>query len=168
MKFKAIVAVGSNLGNRKQIIAAGIEELAHGTDHILAQSPLYETPPMGGAADLPFINGAILIETQRPPQDLLDYLLRIERKFGRVRERPWGNRTLDLDIILMVDENETPLIIHEPGLMIPHPESLKRDFVLIPAADVGPNWIHPATGTTLKAEVLKRGYHLTVEKSSPP
>lgn len=166
-KFKAIVAFGSNLGNRQQTIACGFDHIAHDSLQILARSPLYETPPMGGAADQPFINGAILVETELSPQELLKYLLAVEQSLGRVRERPWGNRTLDLDIILMVNEAQTPMIVREPGLILPHPESLKRDFVLVPAADIAPDWIHPETGHTLKEEVQRRGYHLIPEEPSP-
>jgi 2-amino-4-hydroxy-6-hydroxymethyldihydropteridine diphosphokinase len=69
---------------------------------------------------------------------LLENLLAIEQKFGRVRQEHWGPRTLDLDLLLYDD-----LILHEPNLQIPHPRMAERAFVLVPLAEIAPNWLDP-------------------------
>jgi 2-amino-4-hydroxy-6-hydroxymethyldihydropteridine diphosphokinase len=77
---------------------------------------------------------------QLSPQKLLDTLLNIEQEFGRVRQKHWGPRTLDLDILLFDD-----LILETPDLQIPHPRMTQRAFVLVPLAEIAPDWIEPVS-----------------------
>ncbi len=86
------------------------------------------------------MNGCAILETSLTPEDLLQILLGIEQKFGRIRREKWGPRTLDLDLLLYDD-----LILDTPNLTIPHPLMLDRAFVLVPLADIGATWVHPIT-----------------------
>ncbi len=157
--YRAIIAFGSNLGDRKKQIDEGLNMLAEFGVHLDKISPFYETDPIG-AADQTFVNGAALVSTNLSPLDLLQALLVVERRCHRVRTIHWGNRTLDLDIILMQDAAGSPIVYQSDGLTIPHPRSLERDFVLVPAAAVAPEWVHPQTGHTLLDEVISRKYKL--------
>lgn len=157
--YRAIIAFGSNMGDRKKQIDEGLNMLEESGVHMDRCSPFYETAPIG-AADQTFVNGAALVSTNLPPPDLLETLLAVEKRCKRVRTIHWGNRTLDLDIILMQDASGSPIIHQSAGLTIPHPRSLERDFVLVPAADVAPDWVHPQTMNTLVDEVVARKYHL--------
>jgi 2-amino-4-hydroxy-6-hydroxymethyldihydropteridine diphosphokinase len=102
-----------------------------------------------------FINAAAIVHTMLEPEALLEFLLEVERKFGRVRTVKWGPRTLDLDILLYED-----MQIDLPGLKVPHPLMSERLFVLQPLAEIEPNWLHPGLGLSIN-EMLSR----IIEKS---
>lgn len=156
MRYWYLIAMGSNLGLRTETLHHGIKLLNERCGVVTAVAPFYETVPIG-AADKPFINSALLLQTDCAPGELLRLALSIEAELGRTREVHWGNRTLDLDILLATD-NERSLIQQEKGLTIPHPRLLERDFALVPAADIAPDWVHPASGLTLAEECRRRGY----------
>lgn len=126
MKDIAYVALGSNLGQREVFLAQARDAIARlaGT-HVLGQTEVLETAPIGPIAQGPFLNQMIAIETVLAPSELLAELQRIEADAGRVRDARWGPRTLDLDIVLF--EKQT---VREPGLTVPHPELSNRDFWL--------------------------------------
>lgn len=150
-----LVAIGSNLGDRMALIREAMDQVEARCGLITARSSLYETAPVG-AADQSFLNGAFMVRSGLRPEDLLRSLLAIEKGLGRTREVHWGNRTIDLDIVMAVDESGNVLKIMQPGLQIPHPRMLERDFVLVPAAEIGGSWIHPVTGNTLAGESAAR------------
>jgi 2-amino-4-hydroxy-6-hydroxymethyldihydropteridine diphosphokinase len=136
------VALGSNLGNPAANVRAGVEALAMLRDTRLAAiSSLYVNPPVGYADQPDFVNAVAKIETGLAPRALLDALLAIERRFGRVREFPNAPRTLDLDIVLYGSET-----IVEPGLTIPHPRMHERAFVVVPLAEIAPDLVVPGHG----------------------
>jgi 2-amino-4-hydroxy-6-hydroxymethyldihydropteridine diphosphokinase len=147
---RAYVGVGANLGDREETILAAIDLLAvqPGVD-VVGVSALRETEPWGPVEQPPYLNGAVALETDLDPRDLLDVLLDVERRFGRNRamEVRWGPRTLDLDLLLHGD-----LVLDEPGLALPHPRLHERRFVLEPLADLGPALVVPGRGTV--AELL--------------
>jgi 2-amino-4-hydroxy-6-hydroxymethyldihydropteridine diphosphokinase len=146
---RAVVALGSNLRPRRATLLAAVDELGAlpGT-RVLAVSGLCETAPVDCAGDAPaFVNGACLLETALGPRALLDALLAIERRHGRVRGEDvprHAPRTLDLDLILHGES-----VVDEPGLTLPHPRAHERLFVLEPAAEVAPALVHPVLGATL-------------------
>ncbi len=131
----AVVALGSNLDDPEAHVTRGFEDLAAiPQTQLLARSSLYRTKPVGYANQPDFINACALVETRLGPRKLLDALLAIEKRHGRVREIPNGPRTLDLDIIAYGDQ-----AIDEPGLVIPHPRAHERAFVLDPLREVWPD-----------------------------
>jgi 2-amino-4-hydroxy-6-hydroxymethyldihydropteridine diphosphokinase len=148
-----VLALGANLGDREYYIGQAIEAIRTSCGPILRQSRLLETEAMG-AADRPFLNGALVIQSKLDPHALLQKLLQIEQSLGRTRETRWGNRTIDLDIILWKDEHGDFPGVKTPTLTIPHPEMHKRLFVLEPAAEVAADWRHAERQITL-AELLR-------------
>ena len=140
----AFVGIGSNLGEPEQQIAAALEQLAaeEGIE-LVAVSALRETEPVGYLDQPSFVNGAAQLETELPPRELLERLLSIEARLGRVRgEGPrFGPRTIDLDLLVYGDET-----IDEPGLTVPHPRLPERRFALEPLAELAPNLEIPGLG----------------------
>ncbi|MEE9451383.1 MAG: 2-amino-4-hydroxy-6-hydroxymethyldihydropteridine diphosphokinase, partial [Gammaproteobacteria bacterium] len=105
---------------------------------VIKSSRLYQSPPLGPQDQPDFINAVVKIHTSTLPHDLLNLLLAIENKHGRIRQQHWGARTLDLDILLYGDQ-----CINDPNLTIPHPEMLKRHFVLAPLREIEPDLVLP-------------------------
>jgi 2-amino-4-hydroxy-6-hydroxymethyldihydropteridine diphosphokinase len=138
----AYVALGSNLGDPVANVRAGVEALAMMPDTRLAAiSSLYLNPPVGYVDQPDFVNAVARIETALAPRALLDELLEIERRFGRVRDFPNAPRTLDLDIVLYGSDATV-----EPGLVIPHPRMHERAFVVVPLAEIAPDLVVPGRG----------------------
>ena len=132
---RVAIALGSNLDDPEAQVRRGFDEIgALPKTKLLARSRLYRTAPVGYADQPDFINACALVETSLAPRALLDELLAIEQRHGRVRTIPNGPRTLDLDIILYGDRR-----IDEPGLTVPHPRAHEREFVLKPLLEVWPD-----------------------------
>lgn len=147
--FQAAIALGANLGDRAANIAAAIDRIgALDRSELLAVSTIIETEPVGPQDQPRFLNTCCLLETALSARDLLDALQAVERDLGRDRdrERRWGPRLIDLDLLLF-DE----LVIDEPGLTIPHPRMHERAFVLQPLAAIAPQWVHPVLHETVAA-----------------
>ena len=136
--MRAYIGVGANLGDREATIRAAVGRLG---DEVVAVSALRETEPWGVTDQPPFLNGAVLLETDRPPRALLERLLEVERELGRVRERRYGPRTIDLDLLLYGDR-----VVDEPGLAVPHPRLHERAFALEPLLDLDPDLEIPGRG----------------------
>ena len=139
----AYVGLGANLGSREAMLRRAVELLgeADGVE-VLAVSQLRETEPVGVFDQPLFLNGAVAVETTRTPRQLLDLLLEIERSLGRVREKRWGPRTVDLDLLVYGDE-----VVDEPGLRVPHPRLHERRFALAPLAELDPDLAIPGRGS---------------------
>jgi 2-amino-4-hydroxy-6-hydroxymethyldihydropteridine diphosphokinase len=133
----AYVGLGSNLGDRETTIRAAIAAL----DGVVGVSELRETDPVGFTEQPAFLNGAIAVETQLSPRELLESLLAIERELGRERGERWGPRTIDLDLLLYGTET-----VNEPGLTVPHPHLHERRFALEPLAELDPELVVPGRG----------------------
>jgi 2-amino-4-hydroxy-6-hydroxymethyldihydropteridine diphosphokinase len=140
--MKAVVALGSNLGDRREAIAFAAARLSRLLGD-LTLSAIIETEPEGeGLGDQPLYLNAVLVgETSLGARELLDRLLEIEADFGRTRPAPGAARTLDLDLVLLGDA-----VIEEPGLQVPHPRFRERFFVLGPLAQLEPDLRDPVTG----------------------
>lgn len=134
----AYIGLGSNLGDRERLIAEAAELI--GATRL---STVIETEPWGIADQPRFLNAVAEVETPLTARLLLDLLLDVERRLGRERlGAQWGPRTIDLDLLLYGDET-----IDEPGLIVPHPHLLQRDFVLRPLAELVPSLKIPGSGT---------------------
>ncbi|MCI8527799.1 MAG: 2-amino-4-hydroxy-6-hydroxymethyldihydropteridine diphosphokinase [Lachnospiraceae bacterium] len=143
---KAYLAIGSNLGDRREYMTYGVEALADRREIVVKQvSEFIVTKPYGGVEQEDFLNGALEIETILGPEELLQVLHEIEQGAGRERLVHWGPRTLDLDL-LFYDR----LCYQSHDLVIPHPDLENREFVLRPLSAIAPYWRHPATGKTVK------------------
>lgn len=143
---RAYLSLGSSMGDRKNYLDTAIEKLntCRGIS-VLNISNYIETAPCGGVAKNNFLNCAVEIETLLSPRELLSTIHRIEGECGRVRERHWDDRTLDIDIIFFGKH-----IVLEDDLIIPHPEYYKRDFVLTPLKQIAPDFICPKLNKSLK------------------
>jgi 2-amino-4-hydroxy-6-hydroxymethyldihydropteridine diphosphokinase len=138
----AYIGLGSNLENPLQQIKTAINDLQSLADiTIVSVSSLYQSPPMGPADQPDYINAVLSLETTLPPHQLLDALQSVEQLHGRVRKRHWGERTLDLDILLYGDQ-----ILDDERLKIPHPGLPERAFVLYPLAEIAPEVEIPGIG----------------------
>ena len=138
----AYIGLGSNLGDREATIRRAAELI--GAERL---SPLFETEPWGLRDQPSFLNAAAEVETSLTARSFLDRLLDVERRLGRERIGPrWGPRTIDLDLLLWGDER-----ISEPGLEVPHPLMLEREFVLEPLAALVPDREIPGNGTVSEA-----------------
>ena len=132
----AIIALGGNVGDVRATFKSAIADICTlAQAKLLARSSDYATPPWGEEQQPPFVNACIEIESKLAPHALLDLLQAVERKFGRDRtkERRWGPRTLDLDLIAYDD-----LTLRTEALTLPHPRVLERAFVLVPLAEIAP------------------------------
>jgi 2-amino-4-hydroxy-6-hydroxymethyldihydropteridine diphosphokinase len=135
------IGLGSNLGDSRQILIEAVQKLA--TLGTVKTSRLYQSPPMGPQDQPNYLNAAVQLITDLEPLALLDELQRFEQESGRVRLRHWGERTLDLDLLIYGEEQ-----IHNERLTVPHIGVMDRDFVLMPLLDLDANF-------QLKGQLLK-------------
>ena len=126
---RAFLALGSNLGDRRALLAAAVANL----DEVVAISPVYETDPVGGPDQGPYLNIVVELRTERSARELLGTALELEAAAGRRRRVRWGPRTLDVDVLWV--EGETA---EAPDLNVPHPRMHDRGFVMVPLADLAP------------------------------
>ncbi|HEX2841102.1 2-amino-4-hydroxy-6-hydroxymethyldihydropteridine diphosphokinase [Hyphomicrobium sp.] len=133
--FDALIGLGSNVGDKAANIARAVELLtAPGDIRLLRSSKLYRTAPWGVLDQDWFVNACIAIATALPPHELLARCLGVEDTMQRVRERRWGPRVIDLDVLVYRD-----VAMNEHDLILPHPRIQERGFVLVPMRDVAPD-----------------------------
>ncbi len=148
---KAYIALGTNLGDRLENLKRALGLLNIEQDiSVLKISPVYETAPVGGPEQGPFLNACAAIETGLPPEKLLLKMLHIEDELGRVREERWGPRLIDLDLLIYEDK-----IVNTELLELPHPRLAERGFVLVPLADIAPGLTVPGHNKTV-SELLSQ------------
>ena len=136
---EVLIGFGSNMGDRASLINQALQALSELSQISLVKlSSLYETAPVGYLEQGAFLNGVACVRTILPAATLLKRLLEIEKSLGRNRIERWGPRTVDLDILFFGDQ-----IIAEADLVVPHPELVRRLFVLEPLCEIVPNWQHP-------------------------
>lgn len=164
----ALIALGGNAsspwGDPTETVQKAISDVMDRLGTGVMQSPLYSTPAFPAGAGPDFVNAAIRVSTDLSAQDVLTILHEIEAKAARLRTLRWGQRTLDLDLIALGDQVCPDLLTHshwrglEPDLqaqtapdqlILPHPRVQDRSFVLVPLADVAPDWVHPVLGQSV-------------------
>ena len=145
---RCLIGCGSNQGRRRDNLDQAVELLRFMPGvQVLAVSRPLETRPVGGPPGQPaFLNGACLIETDLPPQAVLEMLQAVENTLHREREERWGPRTIDLDVLIYDD-----VVLESEQLTLPHPRMATRRFVLQPAAEIAGNLVHPTAGCTVQA-----------------
>ena len=156
------VALGSNLGDREGNLARGVRGLRERGLRITARSSVYETAPVGGPSQGPYLNAVVRAETALGPAEVLTSCLEVERDAGRVRSVRGAPRTLDLDLLLYGDA-----VVSTGRLTVPHPRLHERAFVLVPLREIAPDARHPVLGLTA-AEMAARCPGAGVVRHGPP
>lgn len=141
----AYLLLGGNLGDREANLKKAIELVNDKIGHVIAISSLYETAAWGKTDQPSFLNQAVSLRTRLTALEVLAHALSIEQELGRVRKDKWGERLIDIDLILFGDE-----IINIPDkLQVPHPHMQDRKFVMEPLAEIAPEVIHPLLRETM-------------------
>jgi|APCry1669188910_1035180.scaffolds.fasta_scaffold14074_3 2-amino-4-hydroxy-6-hydroxymethyldihydropteridine diphosphokinase len=131
--MKYVIALGSNLGDRQSILIHAIDSIKLIAE-VIAVSSFYETNPVGGPEQPNYLNGVVIVNSEKLPEELLKLLQEIENSAGRTREIKWGARTLDLDLI-----SAGEIQMETEFLTLPHPRAHERAFVLQPWIEIEPD-----------------------------
>ena len=139
-KFENVVLIlGGNKGDRNGLLSSAVQAISE-LGEMTAKSKVYETEAWGGVAKGPFLNQVVEIKTAYSPLEILAFIQQIEIDLGRKRDEHWGDRTMDIDIIFFGRN-----IIATSELQVPHPFLAERKFVLIPLAEILPDFVHPVS-----------------------
>lgn len=150
----AYIALGSNLGDKEKNLRRALLLLTQQGVEIVRVSSFLSTEPYGVTDQPQFLNAVACVRTSLAPLALLDVLLATELAMGRVRLRHWGERNIDLDLLLYED-----VVLDTKRLRLPHPDMQNRDFVLLPLAEIAPELKHPTLQKTiweLKKDLMNR------------
>ena len=150
----AYIALGSNLGDKEKNLRRALLLLTQQGVEVVRVSSFLSTEPYGVTDQPQFLNAVACVRTSLAPLALLDVLLATELAMGRVRLRHWGERNIDLDLLLYED-----VVLDTPRLRLPHPDMQNRDFVLLPLAEIAPELKHPTLQKTiweLKENLMSR------------
>jgi len=150
MDHKICLHLGSNLGDRRLNLEKAILEIGNNLGQVNEQSSIYQTDAWGAIDQPDFLNQTILANTDLPPKTVLTTILHIEEKMGRIREKKWGPRLIDIDLLFYDD-----LILETPELILPHPQIPFRNFVLIPTMEILGDFIHPVFDLSIEELYLR-------------
>jgi 2-amino-4-hydroxy-6-hydroxymethyldihydropteridine diphosphokinase len=131
------IALGSNKGNKAEYLRKAVNRISQKCK-VENASSLYETKPLGGTNQENFLNAVIKISTEYSPEELFNFLKSVEKELGRSKTERWGDREIDLDILLYND-----IVYSNDTITIPHKEIVNRDFVLVPLCEIDSGLIHP-------------------------
>lgn len=158
---KAYLSLGSNEGNRQQMLDSALAHIEQVCGNVSLQSSVYETAAWGLEDQPGFLNMAVAIATPLTATQLLSAIRNIETHLGRKREIKWGQRTIDIDILFYNND-----IIESTDLVIPHPRLHERRFVLVPLMEIAPNFVHPRLHKSITALLAACEDVLEVRKTS--
>lgn len=159
--MQAVTIFGSNSGEKLELIKQAICRLSE-TGRIILSSSFYETAPWGFECRENFLNQITVFDTPLPPEEFLQTCLDTEKKLGRVRTvngPRYSSRPIDIDL-LFCDSR----IIETPDLILPHPRLCERNFVLVPLAEIMPDFVHPVAGKTIARLLAESPDRLEVRK----
>lgn len=145
--MQALISFGSNLGDSKQLWQQTLDLINDQPEFELVRtSSLVITKPVGGPeGQNEFLNATFILRTDLQAERIVEKLLQTESKLGRIREKRWGPRLVDLDLLLLED-----VITNSDRCQVPHPRMTFRNFMLKPASEIAPNWVHPVCRDTLE------------------
>ncbi len=159
MKHKVYLMLGSNMGDSRKFLLDAAARIQSSVGKVIKSSSLYRTSAWGNMKQNDFLNQAIIVETKMPVGMLMDTLLDIEKKMGRVRTLKYAPRTIDIDILFYDNK-----ILHTPQISVPHPRIKERRFVLVPLKELSPGFKHPETGEPMSALLKVCKDELNVKK----
>ena len=154
---KVYLLLGSNLGNRMDLLETARDEIATNIGLLSNWSSIYETEAWGKKSKKKYLNQAIEIYTNLSPDQLMEDILTIEQKLGRERTSKWEDRLIDIDILFFDDQ-----IIQTDQLTVPHPRIHERNFVLVPMMEIAAELIHPYNGKSIEQLYLSSVDNLDV------
>lgn len=156
---KTYLLLGSNIGNTAARLKKAKELISVYIGNIKRESSLYTTAAWGNTQQPDFLNQVIILETQLSPENVMESILDIEKKMGRIRTKKYDPRIIDIDILFYEKK-----MINTPQLSVPHPQIANRRFVLVPLNELSPNLIHPALKKTIHQLLRVCPDTLTVNK----
>ncbi len=160
---RAAIALGSNLGDCRGTLNGALLALDTSPGVRLLQRSAWYRSAAVGPPQPDYLNGCAVLEVSLAAEQLLERLQAIEQQFGRVRAERWGPRSLDLDLIFLDD-----LQLASARLQLPHPRLWERNFVLVPLAEIAPDWLDPVTGLTVATLAARVRDHGHLERLSEP
>src|SRR5690554_816774 len=146
MVQEVYLSLGTNLGDRVQLLASARAAVEAEVGPIVRASAIYQTESWGGDSTQPdYLNQVLRVHTELDAEAVLQRALAIEHGLGRTRNRRWEPRLMDIDLLFFGKQ-----VLHLSHLIVPHPRIQERNFVLIPLCEIDPNWLHPVLDKTIR------------------